>query len=115
MTCPKCKGRGERKSIICLNPSGARQVIAHCGFCEGAGEVCEEKAKAIDIGRQIMAHRLKDGETIRQRATKLGVTPTDLSAVEQGDINTYERKELFGKLISETVINALAAAIMEEF
>jgi len=112
MKCPNCSYEGQ-KFLVAMNPGGIKEI--NCMTCKGTNEVSENKAQAINIGRQIRAQRVKDGETIRQRAMKLGVKPTDLNAVEQGDITTFEQNQLFCQLVSGTVLDALAAAIMEKF
>ena len=95
-----------------MNPGGMKEVS--CQTCKGSNVVSEEKGEAILIGRQIRAARIQDGETTRQRATKLGVKPTDLNAVEQGNIDTFERNQLFCQLVGDTVLNALSKAVEKD-
>lgn len=101
MNCPRCFGKGEVTSIMCLNPGDARQVTVHCGDCEGTGDVTQERLAVLKFGDRYRTDRVLSGHSLRERAEQLGVRPMVLSDVEQGRLNTQEAKDLYSRLTNE--------------
>lgn len=83
--------------MICPGCEGAKQVFAHvnygdggeykwinCFRCKGSGEVPDEQAEWIVAGKLLRAKRVGDGRTLKEEAERLGMTASELSAVEHG-------------------------------
>lgn len=88
MECPTCKG--EKRSLAHLNTgldsSKHRWEVIDCMTCQGTGQITPEHAKRIEEGKALRAKRLKSGELLYEAAARMGITPAQLSAMEQGRI-----------------------------
>lgn len=88
MRCPHCKG--ERKSLAHINTgpdsSKHRWEMVNCSTCDGTGEITQEQADRIEYGQKLYANRLAARETLFEAASRQGMTPAQLSAIEHGRV-----------------------------
>jgi hypothetical protein len=92
MKCPSCKGSGDGGP--CHYNTGINQRTGMCGGywkdssvcirCNGSGEVPDEMADWMEIGKQLRQERIARGETLYDAAERLGTTSSELSAIEKG-------------------------------
>ena len=82
--CPVCLGNC--RVFVAIDRSNGIGDIGWrpCYECGGSGTVTEERANAIRKGRELRQARVNRGETLREAATKMGITTIELSRIEQG-------------------------------
>jgi hypothetical protein len=69
---PKTGGcDGEEKAVVCLT-------------CDGVGTITSEHAQRIEDGKRMRMARVERGETLMAAATRMGLRPSELSAIESG-------------------------------
>lgn len=91
--CPVCDGKGTH-GLFADGPKGGRYVeAAPCTFCAGKGRVEPHRIEWRRIGRDHYRARVKRAESVRDCATRLGVTPAELSAMEHGRADPARLKE----------------------
>lgn len=91
IVCPSCNNI----------PPGPKLCFAHnatccmpeirndpCDFCGGLGHVSLEKAEAWVTGRKMREERLARNESLREAAKRMGIKPSELSAIEHGKIES---------------------------
>lgn len=88
-TCPDCNGSGETLAFFpCYGPDhkGPRKPVLEmkCHRCKGEKVIPVEMLIWIATGKQLREERLARNMTLRKEAERLGVSPTVLSAMEQG-------------------------------
>ncbi len=85
-TCPVCQGNKE--SVVFHNTgadnSNHYSSVLKCRFCGGDGVVPFEQHKNFRKGQLLKELRLSKRETLRDCALRLGLTPAEVSKVEQG-------------------------------
>lgn len=82
--CPHCHGK---KEVFAFLNTGVdwrnhRQEMIPCILCGGFGEITEEHANRIDVGRKKRSERVASGESLMDAANRLGITASQLSAIE---------------------------------
>lgn len=84
--CPRCDGRGMIGPIhVNRGNKGCNWIDEmSCLICHGAGEVDDDTMQAIGMGKQLREVRISRDESLRECALRLGMTPSELSALEQG-------------------------------
>lgn len=90
IVCPLCKGEKRLHAHINYGFNEATgtgddawgDVI--CITCDGNGEITQDHARRIAHGEVLRAERVARGETLYHAAQRLGITPTQLSAIESG-------------------------------
>lgn len=91
-TCPECDGRGTFAAFVDGHrPDGTAwgefRPAVQCFLCGGAGKIPEEHLKWRAIGEAHRKARVKRMESIREAAERLGVSPSQLSAMEYGRLD----------------------------
>lgn len=81
MICPRCNGAGAYRALVC--PSGELRDIT-CSLCGGARELSDEQALRLEDGARMRRERIDRGESLREAARRLGISPSDLSRLEHG-------------------------------
>lgn len=86
--CPTCEGE---KKLVCFVDSlvkGERGYaeLRACFRCKGSGVVSKETIDAIEDGKKIRLERLKGKYTMCEFAKIKGISITELSALENGNI-----------------------------
>lgn len=79
--CPTCEGKGKLSGYAC---PGFRLVELGCVTCYGQKEISDEHLQQIEKGKAMRQERIKRGVSLREEAKRLGLSPSDYSAVEQG-------------------------------
>lgn len=98
MKCPNCDD-GQRVLIpVCVRMTGDRagltedefqaicDSISTCNACGGTGEITEEKAVWIELGRAMRHRRVRMGVGLGRAAIKLRILPSVLCSMENGMI-----------------------------
>ena len=88
LQCPSCDGRGSSAGFICFadgsdQRSGYNDAI-QCSLCRGAGSISLETAERFRIGREHYKARVARDESLMECAKRLGLKPSELSAMEHG-------------------------------
>lgn len=85
MICPECNGEKKLRAL-CRYGDGSpcRWESINCWECGGTGEVTQARLDAIEKGRGMRKSRLERNLTLREEATRLGITPQELSHKENG-------------------------------
>lgn len=81
--CPVCFGSGERNVFAKRANSCTFEAII-CSDCDGTGAVDAEYEARIAVGKRIRYDRLRRGLSLREEATRLGLSVVELSARERG-------------------------------
>lgn len=82
-TCPHCQGR--QRCVVHLNTTtGGRWEIRDCSTCDGTGLISREHADRIIEGERRREDRKARLMTLRQEAEYLGISPQELSRIENG-------------------------------
>ena len=100
ITCPACGGD---KSMIatCIRYApghgGPPVLEMPCFRCDGRGEITPEHMERIKVGRELREYRRDTlGLGLREASERFGMRPSELSALEQGDADNKNWKELVG-------------------
>ncbi len=80
-TCPRCEGGGKTVAIAC---PGYRRVELRCDACSGSGTIDEQRRAQLDEAERRREARIAAGRSLRDEATRLGVSPVQLSDMEWG-------------------------------
>lgn len=81
--CPDCDGKKQVFQIAC-GPSGSRAGWVDCDRCGGTGEITAEQAGRIAAGRARRQERIARDVSLMEEAKRLGMRPSELSAIERG-------------------------------
>ncbi|MDH3360097.1 MAG: helix-turn-helix domain-containing protein [Desulfobulbaceae bacterium] len=86
--CPICEGK--KKGLAFLNRgedyrTHTQQEIV-CLTCNGQGTITTEMMNRINKGKELRKRRIAKRLTLRQAASKLGILPSQLSAIEHGRV-----------------------------
>lgn len=82
--CPLCEGYRTLPTFSDGPRGGAYNPAQMCGLCQGAGEISEQKAEWLRIGKAFRDERVRLGITVFRAAVSLEVSPVELSAMEHG-------------------------------
>ena len=86
--CPEC---GPHRSVIVHYAPGAVRGPRVCSRCGGSGVITKEVAARICEGEQLREIRIESGLTLREEAARLGISPRELSDIENGRSETRLR------------------------
>jgi hypothetical protein len=88
MICPDCDGVGKQLYLFVIKQDETCSPceILTCIRCEGRGNVPDEMAEWIRVGKLLKDTRLSHKKTLREQAIILGLKPSELSAMEYGRI-----------------------------
>jgi DnaJ-class molecular chaperone len=88
MKCPDCDGTGWTIASFVRRMSGqcSQNVRGKCSGCDGSGEIDALRQEWRTIGKQMHCKRIAAGRTLRDEAKRHGISPTELSGMEQGRI-----------------------------
>ena len=78
MICPTCQGKQKLSAILC-GSAGCQAGSIPCSTCNGTGQITDEHLKRITKGNFMRLDRINRGLTLREEATRLGVTAIELS------------------------------------
>lgn len=86
ITCPDCKGT---KVLFALvdGPDYSGPMNIGCPRCKGSGEVDENTERWMKIGGTHRTWRVAQHVSLSECATVLGVTPAELSGMENGRVD----------------------------
>ncbi len=90
MKCPSCAGKGKVYGFIDYADGSGSAGEMDCSRCKGRGFVPDEQKDWIVSGEKIRKTRINWGITLRQRAKQLGISASELSKMERGEINPQE-------------------------
>ncbi len=84
--CPSCNGVRQVFAFIDYADGHGEQKYIDCSTCKGTGEVTEGYLQDMAIGRKLRDWRVKQPpyESLRDVATRFGLTPVALSHMEHG-------------------------------
>jgi hypothetical protein len=83
LTCPDCKGRKKLFALV-DGPDYRGGAEIDCIRCKGSGEVDECMERWMKIGGTHRTWRVAQHVSLAECAAKLGLTPADLSGMENG-------------------------------
>ena len=88
-TCPGCGGTKKTIAAHALMADGSSRfgLELPCFFCDGAGEVSEQRLAQRARGIELRGERLSRQYTLREAAEKLGISAVELSDAQQGWID----------------------------
>ena len=87
--CEACNGSGKTGPVHINHgnrPHEWRESMP-CPVCGGIGQVYAQHAKRIAHGKRLRAARVARGESLRETAARRGMSPSQLSAIEQGRLS----------------------------
>jgi len=86
ITCPSC--RGKKTSLWHINRGSGPHTWEHrtCTTCTGTGIITPEHAGRITEGERRREDRKSRLLSLRQEATRLGISARELSDIENGRI-----------------------------
>lgn len=86
MICPSCKGKGTSFGHCNTGPDSSQHYWGDikCLRCKGTGEVPDEMKQWIADGAAARQRRRDNGKTLLETANAMGVSPAELSAMENG-------------------------------
>lgn len=84
--CPRCDGSGFITAFVNRGPDIGKHSVETlpCSTCSGVGSIDDETARRIADGKSMRDQRVARLETLRDAARRLGMTSSELSAIEQG-------------------------------
>lgn len=83
--CPSCKGHKKAEIF-----AGGTFYLQYCPTCNGTGEVDDELCDKMEEGLRLRTKRIRQGWSLRNYASCVGVSPTALSQMEQGNLDIPE-------------------------
>ncbi len=86
ITCKRCDGAGQIGPIHVHKADGKHEwrESMPCPDCDGTGQWSAERLELYERGQRHRDHRIMRGESLREAAKRLGISPAQLSAFEQG-------------------------------
>jgi DnaJ-class molecular chaperone len=91
LPCPHCHGKGSNPGFICFADGEATRSrfdkAIQCSLCKGAGSISREVAAWRMIGKRHRDARVAREESILECSRKMGIRPSELSAMENGRAN----------------------------
>ena len=85
--CPHCQGRGHVAAFVHDGEGSRFDPVLLCGTCHGEGRLSRTVIGWLTIGRAHYKERVARRESVRDCATRLGVSPAVLSGMEHGRID----------------------------
>lgn len=83
--CPSCQGRAYSKAFILSSDGRSIMDPAHpCPVCTGLGRIDHQTAAWRERGQAHARARRSRMESLLECAQRLGLSPAELSAMEQG-------------------------------
>jgi hypothetical protein len=82
--CPDCQGRGFVYAFVDNEDGGHFDPALKCLRCKSAGEIPEREAAWMKRGRACMDLRRARSESLLTLSQRLGITPSQASAMEHG-------------------------------
>jgi hypothetical protein len=87
--CPRCKGSGTIGAFLDGSSGGWYDPALQCLLCKGLGAIDPQQQEWLRVGGTHRTWRVAQFESILECATRLGVTPAELSAMEHGRANPF--------------------------
>lgn len=85
LTCQRCNGLGIIGPVhINRGERPHTWEMMRCSSCGGSGYWSAQQAVAVREGEAMRKERLERDESLREAARRLGMSPAQLSAMEQG-------------------------------
>jgi ribosome-binding protein aMBF1 (putative translation factor) len=89
LICPDCKGSG-KTGLVHINrgdqPHEWREGMP-CWRCDGTGKIPDEMRDWMERGEVLRKARITREVSLRERAKELGISASELSAMERGRTN----------------------------
>lgn len=85
--CPQCKGKKHVFAFgIVYAPGydGPKADVVLCPCCDGVGELTQDRAARMRLGESFAEYRKELGLGLRAAAKAWGMSPSELSYIEQG-------------------------------
>lgn len=84
--CAKCEGSGKLMAHINRGPDSSTHSfeLINCIFCNGSGVHSPELERRRQAGHEWYDRARKDGELMIEVGARLGLTPSEVSAIRQG-------------------------------
>jgi hypothetical protein len=84
--CPVCKGFKEIGCLMHYATGEDKYGVIKCTTCAGLGLISYEHAERIRQGKAMREDRINRGLSLREEAKRIGVTPQNLSHLENGRV-----------------------------
>lgn len=89
-TCPQCGGNKElfgfARSVDANGRSNCVPGKYPCPICKGSGQITPDHAQRIERGKKMRGERLAKGLSLHEAAKGMGMSPVELSELEQGGL-----------------------------
>ncbi len=82
ISCPECCGH--KIVLVTYFPGTPRHPPMPCRVCGGSGQITLEHHNRIEAGEKMREDRIERGVSLRAEAARLGITPCNLSDLENG-------------------------------
>lgn len=82
--CPNCAGRGSNPAFVDTAKGGWFDPALRCSLCGGTGQISHQTARWLAVGRQHYTRRMARDESVRECARRMGISASELSAMEHG-------------------------------
>lgn len=85
-TCPHCNGKGDTGPVHINRGSKPHEWRDNvpCTLCMGSGQVSDDVIEACALGKALRDKRVANDESLREASKRLGMSPAELSRLEQG-------------------------------
>ena len=83
VTCPRCGGEGELQAFVSRPGDHGFELIG-CSLCGGDGRVDPHVIGWLEVGREHRRARISRLESLLECSKRMGITPSELSAMENG-------------------------------
>ncbi len=93
MPCPDCRGSGRTiaSHVRYASGGGACNVPMKCSQCGGTGQIPDAMLDWIARGKAMRDRRVEvERRSLREEAKRRGMSPSELSAMEQGRCEPVE-------------------------
>lgn len=87
MTSPNCDGQKQTYAHVRTSTGGGWRWLK-CHTCDGVGTITVEQAHRIAEGERRREDRKSRMMTLREEAARLGISPTELSRIENGRVDS---------------------------
>ena len=82
--CPDCGGKGSVAAFVARESGHHFDPAMRCLRCKGEGKISAQAAEWIARGRACMDRRRARDESLIEMARRLGMRPSEASAMEHG-------------------------------
>jgi hypothetical protein len=87
--CQRCNGNGVVGPVhINRGDNPHTWEMIRCSSCGGSGYWSNHQAAAARDGEALRQERLARDESLREAAKRMGISPAELSAIEQGRVRS---------------------------